>query len=224
MRCSIQVDSWKANVWRLTILLSAVVCVAASEPAQAQMRVEEDWVLVVNSADSSDNSPQVTCVISPATMLVGYLALDINYHTQPDYSAGGVQIHEWDPASPSAPVNSNAKGMLQTSGDTVTWTTRMTVNANGTVTYSVVNANSSTWGNFGKDPNGNAFSITTANSLNLQDLSGYSAAVSVANSGVPYAGNRVGSLQLKAVRWYSSATSSQPYYTDGTTKTVYPPQ
>ena len=72
-------------------------CVSAQTTTGTVMRVEEDWALVVAEPDIDNNSPQVTCVISPLSMASGYAAFDINYRTQPNYAAGGLQLHILEP-------------------------------------------------------------------------------------------------------------------------------
>jgi hypothetical protein len=65
----------------------------------------------------------------------------------------------------------------------------------GALTFEIVKGNSVAWGQFGGQGNLKATVSTT-----LSDLSGYRPEVSTANSGIGFAGNRVQSLTLKAVR------------------------
>jgi hypothetical protein len=58
----------------------------------------------------------------PWDMDYGYCAFDLNYKTQPDYSAGGLQIHTWDPKDPIEYANSTRTGVMSSSNETVTWT------------------------------------------------------------------------------------------------------
>lgn len=193
----------KARLWRLAFGLAALAWLASGDVLQAQVvgaaRVEEDWELVVSVPASSDNSPQVTCVISPSVLTNGYAALDMNFYSQPDYSPGGIQLHVWSPSTPMLVSNSSVTGMLQNQNETITWTTRMSLN-NNLLTFSVVNGQSQSWGEFGVKGKLN-LSVGAA----IADLSTYDPNVSLSNSGVPYASNRVTSLTLKAVRWYSSS-------------------
>jgi hypothetical protein len=55
----------------------------------------------------------------------------------------------------------------------------------------------------------------------LVNLNAYDPQVSVTNSGVGFAGNRVTSFVLKSVRWYSEAGLVAELTTP---TTVYPPQ
>ena len=162
-------------------------------------RVEEDWQLVVNEPDTINNGPQVTCTISPADMGTAYCAFDINYHTQPDYVAGGLQLHTWDPNDPIAYANSNQHNMMQTSGETVSWTLRMTV-SNNRIYFRVMNGQSQTWGSFGGTGDGLHLYLPTW----LPNLNTYNPTVSLQNSGVCFASNQVVSLTLLAVRYYDA--------------------
>lgn len=185
------------------LLVPAVACVIAlagavhaQAPGPNVFRVEEDWSLVVLTPDVDVNGPQVTCVISPLTINDAYCAFDINYHTQPDYSAGGLQMHVWDPNSPMVTCNFPNTGLMKTPGETVTWTQNMWL-AGGVLSFQVTNGNSQTWGSFG-----GAGSVLLSVNTSLTDLNGYNSNVSLASSGVSFATNLVSSLTLEAVRWY----------------------
>ncbi len=169
----------------------------AQSPSPDVYRVEEDWELVVGQPDLDSNGPQVTCAISPAGMQTAYCAFDINYHTQPDYSAGGLQLHTWDPTDPVEIANSVHTGMLQYSGETVTWTQTMTWYDN-VLMFRVLNGQSQSWGNFGGPDGMLALNLPTT----LSNLDGYDPNVSLDNSGVSFASNLVSSLTLMAIRWY----------------------
>jgi hypothetical protein len=160
-------------------------------------RVEEDWQLVVNQPDLANNGPQVTCTISPADMETAYCAFDINYHTQPDYVAGGLQLHTWNPTDPIEYANAHNGNTMQTSGETVSWTLRMTWN-NGQISYRVLNGQSQTWGSFGGTGDGLRLNMQTW----LPNLNSYDPSVSLNNSGVCFASNQVVSLTRVAVRYY----------------------
>lgn len=179
--------------WIATVIGSGSVMHAADVA-----RVEEDWQLVVNQPDPDLNGPQVTCVISPSTSDQGYCAFDINYCTQPDYSAGGMQMHVWNPHSPIVVSNFPASGVMQTANETVTWTQTMSL-TDGVLTFLVVNGQSTTWGSFGGTSDESVSVNTTANNLNSYDPN-----VSLDNSGVSFASNLVTSLTLTAVRWYAA--------------------
>lgn len=178
--------------------LACAAAVAGNPAAAADVaRVEEDWALVVNQPDVELNGPQLTCIISPSTVDDAYCAFDINYHTQPDYSAGGLQLHAWNPTTPIVTRDFPASGVMQQANETVTWTQRMSL-SDGVLSFSVVNGQSFTWGNFGGDDE--QISVNTA----VANLNAYNPEVSLENSGVSFASNLVTSLTLTAVRWYAA--------------------
>lgn len=176
-------------------------CLAAGVPGAAVaanvVRVEEDWQLVVNQPDADLNGPQVTCIISPASVDLAYCAFDVNYNTQPNYSAGGLQMHLWNPDQPIVVGSFPATGTLQQANETVTWTQSMSI-SQGVLSFAVKNGQSATWGSFDNSAQP-LLAATTAT-----DLNGYDPNVSLTNSGVCFASNLVTSLTLNAVRWYAA--------------------
>lgn len=205
---------------RLYLILAvsglAAVLGAAEGAAQTPTgvaRVEEDWQLVIDQPDINNDGPQVTCVISPQTVDAVYAALDINFHSQPDYLAGGIQMHVWDPVDPIQTHNFPVTGVMQQANETVTWTQTMTIFDN-VLLFQVINGSSQTWGSFGGSH------AWIAVNTSLTDLDGYDSNQSLDNSGVSYAGNRVQSLTLVAVRWYDSQGNLLQQNT--TPQTVHP--
>lgn len=206
----------KSNRHRFGILggivaLAAIAAAVTDEGVQAQggatdvFRIEEDWQLVVGDPDILVNGPQVTCTISPLDMDTAYCAFDLNYRTQPDYRAGGLQIHTWDPSDPIEYANSSRTGMMSTSNETVTWTQTMTLDpTQSTITFQVINGQSQTWNTFGGQKGGNYGRLILAINTSLPNLNGYTPDVSLNNSGVSFASNLVVSQTLMAVRYYDS--------------------
>lgn len=176
-------------------------CLAAAIPAVATaadvVRVEEDWQLVVNQPDADLNGPQVTCIISPASVDLAYCAFDLNYNTQPNYSPGGLQMHLWNPDQPIVVGSFPVTGTMQQANETVTWTQSMSV-GQGVFSFAVKNGQSTTWGSF--DNSGEPLLAATT----ATDLNSYDPNVSLTNSGVCFASNLVTSLTLTAVRWYAA--------------------
>ncbi|HEX5443043.1 MAG TPA: hypothetical protein VFW87_04400 [Pirellulales bacterium] len=204
--------------WLLVPAAAGIIALASAVQAQAPssdvFRVEQDWQLVLLTPDASLNGPQVTCVISPLTTDDAYCAFDLNYHTQPDYSAGGLQMHVWDPDDPMLYTNFPESGMMRTPGETVTWTQAMWLNA-GVLSFQVNNGQSQTWGKFGGTGNAQ-LSVNTS----LPNLNGYDTNVSLTNSGVSFASNLVNSLTLVAVRWYDA--NGKLIQQDTTPQVVHP--
>jgi hypothetical protein len=83
----------------------------------------------------------------------------------------------------------------------------------GLLTYEITDGSSTTWGAFG----GQGYLKGTV-ATTLLNLNGYNSAVSVANSGIGYASNRVTSLTLKRIR---VVTSSGDTVEDSTPKIVF---
>jgi hypothetical protein len=182
------------------LVLLAVGSVARAQTTSAVTRVEEDWQLVVGSPDATIEAPQITCLISPLGDLSSlYAILTLNHQTQPDYVPGGLQLQLWKNYSPLWSANFSNNALMQQAGETVNWTTRMTV-LDGTIHFRVVSANSSTWGDFSSSSE-----LRIVTNTSLSDLNSYSPDVSAQNSGISYASNLVNSLVLQQVRYYSSS-------------------
>lgn len=160
------------------------------------IRVEEDWELDIKQPDPDTQGPQVTCAISPTGDASGvFAAFNLNHRQVPEYHEGGLQLQLWN-GEESLSSATAGNDLLAQNNEQIHWTSQMTVDA-GVLSFAIVNGSSQTWGSFGGgDLRG---SLPTE----LTDLNGYSPAVSVANSGVGFAGNRVVSLTLRAVRVYS---------------------
>jgi len=100
---------------------------------------------------------------------------------------------------------------MSTSGETVTWTSVLDAQ-NGVLTFQVKNGSSSTWNTFGRS---NHFKIQSWWDGNLN---GYTPDVSVGQSGVVFASNRVRSLKILAIR---GTLSDGTTATDNTVRVVY---
>jgi hypothetical protein len=193
-----------ANVrfWSIGLLLIALVLAGWPE-AVAQdatvVRVEEDWELVVGDPDPATSTPQVICIISPQGDTNGvYGAFELNARSIPTFEAGGLQLQVWDDEVELSNRQHPIGLLLQQSDETVTWTQSMAVDE-GALTFDISGGTSSTWGAFG-----GVGVLRAVVETSLENLDSYDPAVSVANSGVSYAANRVTSLTLKRVRYYMS--------------------
>lgn len=166
-------------------------------PAQAQTsdpvwQVEEQWELVVAQPDAGTAGPQVSCTISPSNSLSGhYATFDLNHRASPTFAAGGVHLHTWSGDTRLGTISRQSGLLLNTTGETLTWKMIMSVQA-GVLIFDIDSGNSSTWGAFGS-------TILSSIPTTLTDLDGYSPEVSVENSGIGFASNRVTSLKLKKV-------------------------
>ncbi len=191
----------------------AVVESAVAEGGPTVTRVEEDWELVVATPDTNSVAPQVTCVFSPVGNINSlYAALELNHQSVPDFVPGGLQLQIWEGEIHRHTRKYPNASVMSSSGETVRWTQCMELK-DGTLTFEVRNGGSSTWGSFG----GQGYLKATA-ATGLTSLNGYDPSVSVNNSGIGYASNRVQSLVIKRVRVY---TASGLLFEDNTAREVY---
>lgn len=181
-------------------------------------QIDENWQVQIGTPNSSIGSPQLTFLISPTGDTSGYYAiLTVN---QRDGAVGGLQLtlYNGDTAVSGASQTYSNTSTLATTSEKISWTTSMSY-ASGTLTVSVGNLNSTTWGNDNKT----ILTVSTAatlNYLNSYDLTG---GVSAANSGVDYGNQRVSSVIIKSIIPYlGSKKSPGTDSLNGATKQVYP--
>src|SRR5262245_51609068 len=133
--------------------------------------------------------------MSPTSDIAGvHFTQEINHRSAPYWTPGGLTIHGWNGESREQSYDRADRTVMSTSNETVTWTQIMNLNG-GLITFQVKNGSSTTWGPFGYS---GMYKIHRW--WNGSNLNGYTPAVSIAESGVVYAGNRVHTLKLKQVR------------------------
>jgi hypothetical protein len=163
------------------------------------VRIEEDWRLQVGDPDPNVTAPQVTTAISPRGDLEGVHAIfNLNHQALEQFAPGGMQLQVWNGETPISHYRLNPDEVFSDSGEVVTWTQVMELKSSGLL-FRIENGQSATWGSFG----GNAL-LTERVSTTLSNLNAYNPLVSVDNSGVVFAGNRVQSLKLERVRIFTS--------------------
>lgn len=189
------VASFFAGLLAINALLPGAAVVPG--PAAARVdRVEEDWELDVAEPDASRMGPQVTTTMRPTDL--------------PHAPAFGFRLNQGEPADPGLSVTATwqetdrkvtirpgPRGALATPGERVAWTQRLQL-LDGRLCFEVREGRSTTWGAFGP---GEGLDLELATPL--ADLSGYTPAASVADSGSGWMGDRVASLTLKQVRFYA---------------------
>jgi len=194
------VDKPNANrrVFRASSIAAALVVFAAmSSAAQSAdiIWVEEHWQLTIGAPDPESSSPQVSMVMSPLSTLDGdFFVFTLNHHSYPDFHPGGMQIQHWNSEGVTSHVG-DKEGCLNHSSEVITWVQRLSV-ANGVVTYEILSGQSETWGDFG-----GTGQLHSSFASSLTNLNQYDPGLSVSESGVNYAGNRVSSLILTRLRW-----------------------
>jgi hypothetical protein len=198
------------------LLTGVLVNTVAADGQPFVVRVEEDWELVLLTPDPETTAPQVTCAFSPVAELDSvYATFELNHRSQPGFAPGGLHLQVWRDETALATRSATTQQVLSTQAETVRWTQTISWYP-GLLTFEVVAGDSVTWGSFG-DPG----QLRTMVLSGLANLNGYDPAVSVANSGVGFASNRVHSLKLKAVRL---VTATGEVLEDSTVRSAYPQQ
>jgi hypothetical protein len=159
------------------------------------VRVEEHWELQVAQPDSGLSAPQTTMVMSPTDNIDGvHFLVTLNHSTVPNYAPGGVQVQLWDGDVLVNAHSAHDGEALTQSEEVVNWVQRMTI-SDGHLSFQVLNGQSETWGAFGGDD------LTVSESTSLTSLNSYHPGVSLTESQVGYAENRVVSLTLTKLVW-----------------------
>lgn len=177
------------------------------------VHVEEDWELVLGEPDANVAGPQVSCSMSPfANISDTYFTTEINHRSVPWWAPGGISIHQWSGEWRIRSFDRADRATMETDDETVTWTQLLDVNS-GILTFQIKNGVSTTWGPFGYSGQ-----VKLQTGWGVNNINSYSPSVSVANSGVSFAANRVQSLKLKTVR---ATLSTGTVVTDNTVRVVY---
>jgi hypothetical protein len=186
--------------WRTRLVLASAFCwvcfVASMADAQSKVvQIEEHWELAVGEPDTQVSAPQATMIMSPNGSLEGqYFLFSLNHFSVPEYQPGGMQVQLWNGEN-AVDAHSNSAGALQNVNETIEWVQRLKVD-DGVLSFEVVDGDSTSWGHFGNDGS-LAFSTPTS----LESLNGYRPAISIGESQIGYAGNRVQRLLLKKLTW-----------------------
>ncbi len=180
-------------------LLAAAVAAAIAGPVCAEstrvVQVEEHWELRLGQPDPDRSAPQTTMVLSPDGELDGlHFLFALNHSSVPSYEPGGMQVQAWEGGQLLDNSIAEQVGALANSDEVVRWTQRLSLD-DGTLNFQVVNGESETWGGFG----GGALSLSVSTSLS--SLNAYKPGISLTESQVSYAENRVASLTLTKLVW-----------------------
>jgi len=198
-----------------TLAVFALVCSIslAQSSSGPPDQVEEDWQVVIASPSAVEVGPQLTTCMSPATdNSTPFFAFNLNYRDAQAFKPGGLQATVY---SSGSVLDSSSQGdaLCQTSNETIAWTQRMSISSSGRVTCTVVNGQSTTWGQFGDAQGLNPVGFDTA----LTSLGSYSPTTSVAKSGAGWQSDRVTSMTLLRVRYYRDGVLIS---TDNTSRSV----
>ena len=163
-------------------------------------RIEEDWVLVVRTPNVAKTAPQLLNVISPvANVSSVHAILEINHSTQPEFTAGGLQLQGWNGDTLTGFHHGSPAGALRFDNEIIRYTLRMEI-GDDKLTVEVVNGRSDSWGAFG----GKGI-LKTHMKCDVNDLSRYSPQFSADRSRVGYGGRRVDRFYLDRTRYFSDA-------------------
>jgi hypothetical protein len=189
---------WSNYLAALTcfVLMAGMVGTAA---AQNVVKVEEDWELVVSEPDVPSVGPQVTTSMSPYNSLNDtYFTFEINHKSVPAFESGGLHVHLWNGEERIATFSRLDQATMSTNNEVVTWTQSLEA-ANNKLKFEVKNGMSSTWLLFGYSGQ-----VKVDRTWPPGHVNNYTPSVSVAQSGVGFASNRVTSLKLLRIRLYLS--------------------
>ncbi len=184
--------------WQIAL---CVVVTLIALPAWAQsstkiVSIEEHWTLKVGEPEPDRSSPQTSMVMSPTGNLDGqYFLFTLNHRTLAAYEPGGMQVQLWDGDTAVDGQVGAAEGTLSVPDEQISWVQRLEIDG-GALKFQVLDGTSQTWGEFGD----NGVLKLTA-STTLADLNEYQPAISLTESEVGYAGNRVLSLTLDKLVW-----------------------
>jgi hypothetical protein len=170
---------------------------AAPAPAQNPrvVHLEEHWELKLAQPDKDRSAPQTTMVMSPNGELDGlHFFFTLNHSSVPDYEPGGMQVQAWDGEQLLGDHVADEGGPLGYAEETVRWVQRLSL-GDGTLNFQIADGESETWGAFGGDD------LSLSVSTSLTSLNDYKPAISLTESQVSYAENRVVSLTLTKLVW-----------------------
>lgn len=178
------------------IALALVAWLGTTGYALEIVSIEEHWELSLGQPDAASSSPQVSMVMSPNGHLEStYFVFTLNHHSYPDWIAGGLQVQFWNGEEIVDSKVGPQEETLHHADEVITWVQRTSVN-DGELIFEIAAGQSDSWGAFG-DAGHLRFKVETQ----LDNLNGYRPAVSLEESGVAFAGNRVRSLTLRKLRW-----------------------
>jgi hypothetical protein len=171
---------------------------AATTPVLAAdvVSVEEHWSLTVGGPEVEKSCPQISLVMSPTGNLDDdYFVFNLNHATFPNFVAGGLQLQHWDGDQVVSVKDAPDDEVLFHDNEVIQWKQRMWLNG-GYLKMKVFDGTSQSWGDFG-----GWYELRLTKSTELIRLNDYRPAVSINESGITYAGNRVSSLVLQKLIW-----------------------
>jgi hypothetical protein len=189
---------------RYLILVCLLSQTAAAQTSPTLVRVEEDWMLLVDEPDSLQSSPQILNVISPNQNLDGIFGMvQLNHRSDPNFNAGGQQVQTWVGPSLMGYASGTKTAVLSRTADRITYTVSMEQVSTG-IRFQLKTGRSRTWGRFAWTPV--SVTVPTTN----KDLSAYTPEFSAANTTVVLGAHRITAFYIDTTR---------KVYSDGSTVT-----
>lgn len=190
-------DRARKLIWQWPAVFSFIALLSA--PAQAEssrvVRIEEHWELRLSQPDQERSAPQTTMVLSTNDGLDDlHFLFTLNHSNAPSYLPGGMQVQAWDADMLIEARTADQSGALSYANEIVRWVQRLSL-VDESLVFQIVDGESETWGGFG----GSDLSLQVATTLS--SLNGYKPGVSLTESQVGYAENRVESLTLRKLVW-----------------------
>lgn len=177
--------------------LGIIAALATSSSALAAdvVWIEEHWQLTIGEPDAESSAPQISMMMSPYGDLDhDFFLFSLNHQSHPDFRSGGLQVQHWN-SDGEVSHSSDKEGCLHHANETISWVQRLSIHE-GDVTYEILDGHSQSWGQFG-----DTGQLRKTFESSLHNLNDYDPGLSITESGVNYAGNRVSSLVLTRLRW-----------------------
>jgi hypothetical protein len=185
----------RAAAYLTVIFGSSAICVPTFGQSSQVVSVEEQWELQISQPDPERSAPQVTMVMSPTGNLDGtHFLVTLNHASEPEFETGGVHVQHYEGTELQASRTEDHDEVLDHEGETIRWKQRMTLQ-DGTLSFAVLDGESESWRHFG------GYDLTVQTSCSGTNLNTYRPAVSLTESQVNYAENRVVTLVLKKLVW-----------------------
>jgi hypothetical protein len=181
--------------WAVSTCVATLIAATVHADSPRVVQLEEHWELRLGEPDSDLSAPQTTMVVSPDGDLDDvHFLFALNHSTVPAYAPGGLQVQAWEGDQLLDHQSADEVGALSHGEEVVRWVQRLTLDGT-TLSFQVLDGASETWGSFGGDDL--SLSVETA----LTSLNSYRPGVSITESQVSYAENRVQSLTLTKLVW-----------------------
>lgn len=179
--------------------LAVLAAFAVAKPLRAEssrvVLVEEHWELRIAQPDFDRSAPQITMVMSPTGNLGDiHFLFTLNHGSAPEYAPGGLQVQHWNGEEFVTARTVQESVTLDHEEEVIHWTQRLWLQ-DGHLKFQIREGESQTWGNFGGD--GLTLNLSTSQTA----LNSYRPSVSLTESQVNYAENRVASLTLTKLVW-----------------------